>query len=201
MITTQQAIAVIGPVDDETLLADLIAMNTATLGRLLGRYLGPPIERTEIRNGGRVGMRLVPWILLRETPTPGTTVTVRTRGGLFETWTALTNPDTSGNPVFVVDGRQVHHSSGWPAGPGTVEVTYTAGYDPGAGPEELQKILLQMVAEDWSSIGTEDLGPYKSRSLGDHSWTKWTPAEVAAAAGSLGIDWAALVNQWRPRLV
>jgi len=200
MITIAQVEEVIGDVPDaeEPALQNVIDRATATLGRLLGWYFGPPEDRIEVKAIPPAPHNGV--LYLNEHPSDPPTISIRSRGSAFETYAAVVTPD-SGGIVWTVDGRMIAHRDGWPIGRGTVEVTYEAGYVPGSGPKEIEAILLQMVTETWNSMGTTELGEYKQRTLDDHSWTKWTPAEIAAAAGSLGLDWKDLVRRWSRRLV
>jgi len=198
MITIAQAVAVIGPVNNEPLLQRLIESATGTLGRTLLRYLGPPLQRTEVRDGtGGYS------IWLREDPTPDSVVSVRTRPDIFQPWTDLANPDPdTGQVVYALDGRRLDSRSGWPVGRSTVEITYTAGFGADEGPVELQELVLQMVADRWASLPTQGgVGGIKSETIGDYSYTNFTAAEIAGIAGGLGLDWEKFARQWKRHLI
>jgi hypothetical protein len=83
-----------------------------------------------------------------------------------------------------------------------VRVTYVAGYEPGAGPPELQAIVLRLVVDAWEAIqGAGVASGIKSETLGDRSYTYFTAAEISGAAAHIGADWTNLSNRWRRRLL
>jgi hypothetical protein len=162
--------------EHDTTLARLIQEATAALGRALGRYLGSPVERREVKCGGTV-------VFLVDDPTDEE-VTVETRPSAFDQWEAVDIADV------VVEGREVWTRHGFPAGGKTVRVTYMAGYAIGEGPEELRGLVLDLVKLKWNERGA--VGLMKSETLGDYSYTRGDMEKLAS--------WGEVVNHWRRRL-
>lgn len=175
----------VGP-EHETTLARMIKEATATLGRALNRYLGEPVERSELKCGGqRPGHRVV---FLTDEPTDPDApdaVLVETRADAFSAWEAGVAED------YALNGRQLITRTLFPPGPGTVRVTYTAGYEIGSGPEELRDLVRQLVQLRWSERGPTGL--MQSETLGDYSYTRGDLERLD--------NWKAVVDTWRRRPV
>ena len=179
MITAARARAHLGlSSSQDAALAVMIAGATAYLGHALNRYLGAPTSFVEVKDGD--GTDTI-YLDHPEAADPETTLTVETRDDYFDAWTVVAEED------FVVDGQRVVHRSAWPIGRGTVRVIYEAGYNAGAGPAELQLLVLDLVAMRWRDQGSE--APLLAETLGDYSYR--TGAVEALAS------WDATVASWR----
>jgi hypothetical protein len=168
----------------DTTLVRLIKEATATLGRALNRYLGEPVDRVEVKCGGQPGNRVV--FLVDEPLDPDTpdSVEVETRTDPFSAWEPVAAED------FAMNGRQVLARNHFPPGPGTVRVTYRAGYEIGAGPEELRDLVRQLVQIRWTERGATGL--MQSETLGDYSYTRGDLERLD--------NWKEVVGNWRRRL-
>jgi len=197
VITLAMALSRIGPVTDETAVRDLIERSTATLGRELLYYLGPPLERVQLINGGCQAVEL------EDEPTADTTLAVETRDDIFSTFEVLDELDDDGEPNYALDGRHLVHRTFWPAGRKTVRVTYTAGFDEGTGPQHFQNLVLEMVVEGWQAAQAAAAvsAGIKSEEIGDYKYTNFTAAELEAAASRLGTSWEAFVKRWKRHLI
>jgi len=159
----------------------LIAAATATLGRELGRYLGPVETTQELRKGPG------PLILLSGDPVgsptddpAGGVSLVEQRLRVTDAWETV--PETD----YAVDGRALRHATAWPGCPASVRVTYRRGYEPDQGPLELVDLVRQMVASTWRTRGAEGM---KSETIGDYSYTR---GDLEAHA-----DWPTVASRWR----
>ncbi len=197
MITVEEIIDTPGNEDvDPDMVALRIQRATATLGRELGYYLGPPIPKVEYfrndwtRSRSGYGPRVL-W--LENTPVAETLITVEHSNGANDPYVAFPVED------FVVEGRRLELATGywWP----TIRVTYTAGYDPAAvpptAPQELAALVRAMVI---GSLQNDDLveassSDFKSEKMGDYSYDRGDVS--AAAVAVLGEDWTTFVSRWR----
>ena len=157
----------------DAILQRLIDGATAAVGRELGRYLGPPVETTEVHR--TQGSRLV---LLHDVPSEGSTFVVESRVRPGDAWETVSSTD------YAVDGRGLrfgyHQPFGW------VRVTYTHGFTVDEGPTELADLIRDLVTEAWTADASSDL---QSERLGDYSYTR------AQVTGTVG--WEAVVRGWR----
>lgn len=177
---------------------DAIERATATLGRHVLYYLGPPLERVETYDGDGTDIHL------EEIPTPDTDLSVETRDDMFSDWEALDELDDDAKPNYVLDGRTLVHRTGWPTGRKTVRVTYVAGWDEGEGPIHFQTLVLAMVVAGWNedTAAAAIAGGLKSERIGDYQYENFTAAELeAAASAAAGSSWEDVAKQWRRRLI
>ena len=168
----------------DPLLEILIAEATATLGRELNRYLGPPRDQVDIRCGGQhPGNREV---FLSDDPQVAeeTPLIVETRATPFEAFAEL-DPEQ-----WALLGLQVLTRTHLPPGRGTVRLSYTVGFAVGTGPEELQSLVRRMVKIGWDELGTKGL--LRSETIGDYSYTRGSLEALT--------DWRSVVSRWRRRL-
>lgn len=175
----------------DRILTRLIASATATLGRELARYLGPPEQVTVLKRGGR-GIAL---LVLDDDPATGDAITapaIRLRSGIGAVWTIPATTD------YEITGAALRHAYAWPEG--TVEVTYTRGYEPDAGPAELREIVLDMVTGKYVASQSDALA-LQSESIGDYKYSNFTAADLAAAVGASSFgDMATFVKHFRRQL-
>ena len=188
MITTADAREWLGLGSDQDLrLAAMITEATATLGRELGRYLGPPITKVELKCGGAMGTTSV---FCSDDPqvSESTPMIVATRFSPFEAFATLAVED------WALVGQEVIAKGAFPPGRGSVRLSYFVGFAPGTGPAELRDLVRQLVALRYASRPDAESGaPFASETIGDYSYTR---GDVEALAG-----WASVVSRWRRRLV
>lgn len=187
MITAQEVLDALAPQTlDPDLVALLIGRATATLGREVGFYLGPPMQVVDFVPGGRLRF----WL---HNDVQGALVLERSNGP-NDPFTAI---PASG---FVLEGRRVTVAPRY--GACDYRATYTAGYDPAAippPPQELAQLVRQMVLASLESAGAIDsTSPLKSETIGDYSYTR---QDLLAAVVAMGDDWTTFVRRWRRGLL
>lgn len=188
MITPAVARAALGLGADTTHDREIVRMidaATATLGRELNRYLGPPRQTIDIRCGGNPPGTDV--VYLAETPITEYPVVVATRGSVFEAYADLADTE------YALEGQTLYARSSFPSGRGSVKVTYTHGYPVGTGPAELMDLVLAMVVARWKAGRSNTDPSMQSESLGDYSYTR---GDLDALTG-----WAGARDRWRRRNV
>ena len=189
MITTADARAwlKVGSEYDNA-IARLITEATASLGRELGRYLGPVKAVSELKCGGAPpGHRRV---FCSDDPqvSEATPMDVATRSDVFEPFVDLAAED------WALVGLEVIGRNCFPAGRGTIRLSYFVGYPVGTGPGELMDLTRQLVVLRFGARPEEGSGLLlASETIGDYSYSR---GDVEALAG-----WAGVVNRWRRRLV
>lgn len=187
MITVQEILDTVEPdTPDPDAVGLLIARATATLGREIGYYLGPPKVIAEIfRNPSNV-------LWLENEPVAGSVVTLERSSGPSDPWTEV--PITA----WVLEGRRLEMAVGYWGR--AYRVTYTAGYDPEASPappQELAALVRAMVLgtlEAGAVIEAGTVSVMKSETMGDYSYDRGDGASVVA---SLGESWTETIRTWR----
>lgn len=192
MITASDVLEETGPVEGID-IDRVIQRATATLERELHRFLSEPASVAQILEGGSDTLYLQEEPIVGD-PTP--TLTVETRLYPTGAWSVEDAAD------YVVEGRVLRRAWPWPPGPNT-RVTYTRGFETGEGPEELQDVVKRMVVERIAEMtaSAEGTGELKSETLGDYSYTNFSPTELAKAAAASGSTWESFVRRWRRQLV
>lgn len=192
MITVQEVLDAVSPeTPDPDAVAQRILRATATLGREIGYYLGPPKVVQEFFRDNRRAV----WLL--NDPVPGSEIVVERSGGVNDPWVAI-------DPThYVLEGRRLQFGAG--AWGRSYRVTYTAGFDPeidtNQPPQELAALVRQMVLtslEGGGLLEASRTGVMKSESIGDYSYDR---GDVSAAVVALGDSWDSFVKRWRRLLI
>lgn len=186
MITTQEILDTVAPeTPDPDIVELLIQRATATVGREVGYYLGPPKAVAEFYRGGVLEFYL-------ENPPAAGAIVLAGSNGVQDPYTDFATS------VYVVEGRRVKIAPGYVRA--DYRVTYSVGYDPEGNPpppQELAAIVRQMVLrtlESGGQIARGSASDLQSETIGDYSYTR---GDVSAAAAALGEDWTTFVKRWR----
>lgn len=181
--------------DDDGLLEHLVEQATEVLGRELLEYLGPPEEFVDqltvkcCEGRHKVRLHRLPIAVSK----------VEQRRSPFLPYEEVAADDGSGQATWVVADRDVISRSGFYPGAEAVRVTYTSGYQIGAGPGELQAVVEALVIAKYRELkqqGTDETGALKQETLGDYTYVRFTPAELEGIAGFRDVR-----RRWRRMLI
>lgn len=176
----------------DPLLGHLIEQATAMLGRELIGYYGP-VETFEDTLDVKCCQGRLKVTLHRE---PIEVTKVETRSTPFAAYEEIAQT-TDDLTNWVLSGRDLLSRTGFPAGKGTLRVTYRAGYAPGTAPAELQALVQDMVIRRFRSLNDEQLqSGLQSETLGDYSYTRFSNTDLTILEG-----WQSVARRWKRMLV
>lgn len=149
-----------GP-DTDALLAQLERAAVAVVSAHTGRYLGVPAQRVETLAGtGTTAL----WL---QSPPAGDPPTVTSVEALPFEGAA---PQVVGAGEYRLDGSRLVRTGGYPWYPSLLyRVTYEAGYEEDAAPDDVTLAVLQLVSAWWKRRGKEDV---TSESIGIYSYSR-----------------------------
>ncbi len=78
----------------------------------------------------------------------------------------------------------------WPSGYQNVRATYSAGYEPGFLPGDIEQLIVDMVATWYRDRGSENL---RSETIDGYSYTRWMPTSEAGISEA----WKSTLEKWR----
>lgn len=145
-----------------------------------GRYFGEPMEFVLRFSGGRVtDYRKTFWLpeipLTEIVESDEVDMLLVEEKNSAEAW--VTIEDTEYELIrgpFLYEMPILEHDDYWPAGRKNIRVTYTAGYEVGSLPLDIQQMVLDAVGEWWRARGNQGL---KSESIDGYSYENWAQSD------------------------
>lgn len=156
-----------------------------------GRHFRTPREFTLRFDGGRKTYWLpeIPGMMSAESDLADL-LTVEQKNSAGE-WEEVDEADYELiRPDFLYEMPTLEHENCWPKGRKNIRVTFTAGYQVGELPGDVQQMVLDMVGAWWEDRGHQGL---KKEEVDGYSYERWQSGDGTRFTG----DWKASLTKWK----